>query len=83
MGGVQCVADVAYFCTESGRTQSREDCAELDQRCRTGQGCATCLIGQVECIDNRPRICNRDGTGYVDTETCDADAGEYCSPIGC
>jgi hypothetical protein len=82
-GQVVCEGTSALTCDDGGQIATRTECADSGQLCVPGQGCVLCTPGSIRCDGETVLRCNADGSAESRGETCDAAAGERCSPGGC
>jgi hypothetical protein len=61
----------------------RTECGARGEICVSGLGCRVCAPGTIACDGETVLRCNADGSARARGETCDATAGEHCSPGGC
>lgn len=81
--GVLCIADVTVTCDGAGGEVGRTDCAATGEICARGFGCRLCVPNTTSCDGETVQQCNSEGTAVMRGETCDAEAGLRCSPLGC
>jgi hypothetical protein len=82
---VDCLAnDVFARCIPDGEFLQPEyvDCRAMGLICRP-MGCGVCNPGTRQCIDDRPSICNPEGTAWVPDAVCDLAGGEVCRSGRC
>lgn len=79
--GFSCNGNVAVPCAADLAAEAR-DCAAEGASCRAPHGCVVCTPGEGSCSDGSARVCNAEGTAFVEFE-CDPLQGMECQPEGC
>lgn len=79
---ILCEGSVAWRCDATGSLVDPVDCANEDEACVTGLGCAVCVPGSTGCSDGVGTYCLEDGSRAESFE-CDPLQGLICQPEGC
>lgn len=81
LAGFYCEGEMAVPCSTAGSAVAR-DCAAEGAVCRAPHGCVVCTPGEGSCEDGAARVCNAEGTAFVEFE-CDPLQGMTCQADGC
>lgn len=81
-GGPAQVCDGVFSvsCSSAGDENGRTNCLASGGSCVPGMGCRVCIPNRASCDGNNSRVCNADGSGYMNSTPCDTEAGLACSP---
>jgi hypothetical protein len=87
VGSMQCQGSQLMVCEGPASDPSlavARDCAAMNQVCApTLTACTPCLPMAVSCVGQNVAVCNADGQGTTNMETCDTATGNACRGGGC
>ena len=75
-----CEGNTAKVCDGMGGFSSETPCPKVCDEMLGG--CVECIPGSHQCNGQVSQVCNNDGKGWTDEETCDGLQGIMCDPNG-
>ena len=81
VGTFICEGDRALPCEDTDASRAR-DCSAEGATCRAPYGCVVCTPGEGSCEAGAARVCNAEGTAFIEYE-CDPAQGMACEADGC